>query len=74
MTTRPFKSAAVSPANSSAALVIVVDDDDGMREGLREILQSVGIETLGFGSTAELLGEALPDRPGCLVLDVSCRA
>ncbi|NKL25473.1 response regulator [Rhizobium leguminosarum bv. viciae] len=70
MTTRPLKSAAVSPADSSAALVIVVDDDDGMREGLREILQSVGIETLGFGSTAELLGKALPDRPGCLVLDV----
>lgn len=51
-------------------LVVVVDDDDGMRDGLRDVLASVGIESLGFGSTADLLANPLPDRPGCLVLDV----
>ncbi len=51
-------------------LVVVVDDDDGMRDGLRDVLSSVGIDSLGFSSTAELLAEPLPDRPGCLILDV----
>ncbi|MDK4716049.1 response regulator transcription factor [Rhizobium sp. CNPSo 4039] len=51
-------------------LVVVVEDDEGMRESVAEILRSVGIETLGFGSTADLLAAPLPDRPGCLILDV----
>ncbi len=55
---------------ADAPLVVVVDDDDGMRDGLRDVLSSVGIDSLGFSSTAELLAEPLPDRPGCLILDV----
>ncbi|RAX37884.1 response regulator transcription factor [Rhizobium tropici] len=51
-------------------LVTIVDDDEGMRESVGEILRSVGIASVGFGSTAELLAAAVPDRPGCLVLDV----
>ncbi|ALG74758.1 Nodulation protein W [Azospirillum thiophilum] len=51
-------------------LVLVVDDDEGMREALVDLLRSVGIEGLSFGTTAELLDAAVPDRPGCLVLDV----
>ncbi|RVT91325.1 response regulator transcription factor [Sphingomonas crocodyli] len=35
-----------------------------------ELLLSVGIESLAFGSSAELLAAELPDRPGCMVLDV----
>ncbi len=31
---------------------------------------SVGIDATGFGSTRELLDADLPERPGCLVLDV----
>lgn len=56
--------AAVSP------FVVVVDDDEGIRESLRDVLSTVGIETLVFASTTELLAAPLPDRPGCLVLDV----
>ncbi len=51
-------------------LVLVVDDDAGMREAVVDLLRSVGIECLAFGSTAELLAAAVPDRPGCLILDV----
>ncbi|ARO34335.1 response regulator nodulation protein NodW 3 (plasmid) [Rhizobium sp. NXC14] len=51
-------------------LVTIVDDDEGMRESVGEILRSVGIESVGFGSTAELLAATLPDRLGCLILDV----
>jgi FixJ family two-component response regulator len=31
---------------------------------------SVGIDSIGFESTRELLDSELPDRPGCLILDV----
>ncbi|KAA0073966.1 response regulator transcription factor [Tardiphaga sp. P9-11] len=55
---------------NSDPLVIIVDDDEGVREGLRDLLGSAHIETLVFESTASLLSAALPDRPGCLVLDV----
>ncbi|SFB60478.1 two component transcriptional regulator, LuxR family [Rhizobium sp. NFR07] len=51
-------------------LVTIVDDDEGMRESVGEILRSVGIASVGFGSTTELLAATMPDRPGCLVLDV----
>ncbi|CAO3426307.1 response regulator transcription factor [Azospirillum endophyticum] len=51
-------------------LVLVVDDDVGMREAVVDLLRSVGIESRAFGSTAELLAAAVPDQPGCLILDV----
>lgn len=51
-------------------LVVVVDDDEGMRDGVRDVLRSVGIDSLGFSCTTDLLAEPLPDRPGCLILDV----
>ncbi|MDP5277467.1 response regulator transcription factor [Sphingomonas sp. DG1-23] len=51
-------------------LVLIVDDDEAVRMSIEELMQSVGIDTAGFGSTRELLEAVLPDRPGCLVLDV----
>jgi FixJ family two-component response regulator len=33
-------------------------------------MQSVGIDAQGFSSTQELMERPLPERPGCLVLDV----
>ena len=62
-----------SPAPSPLTddpLVLVVDDDAGMREAVVDLLRSVGIESIAFGSTAELLAAAVPDRLGCLILDV----
>ncbi|SMF18176.1 two component transcriptional regulator, LuxR family [Azospirillum oryzae] len=58
------------PPVTDDPLVLVVDDDAGMREAVVDLLRSVGIESLAFGSTAELLAAAVPDRPGCLILDV----
>jgi FixJ family two-component response regulator len=51
-------------------IVYVVDDDPDVREGLRDLLQSVGLNSQGFGSATELLGRRLPDEVSCLVLDV----
>jgi FixJ family two-component response regulator len=65
--------AAPSPTPEPAKddpLVLIVDDDAGMREAVVDLLQSVDIEARAFGSTAELLAAALPDRLGCLILDV----
>lgn len=51
-------------------LVLVVDDDEEIRLALRELLESVGLDALCFGSPRELLEANLPKRPGCLVLDI----
>jgi FixJ family two-component response regulator len=51
-------------------LVILVDDDDSLREALQELMQSAGLDAIGFASTRDLLEAELPDRPGCLVVDV----
>jgi FixJ family two-component response regulator len=60
-------------ANSETAdspIAILVDDDAEVRDSLKELLNSVGIESISFSSTQEVLDAKLPDRPGCLVLDV----
>ncbi|MBO4225793.1 response regulator transcription factor [Bradyrhizobium neotropicale] len=51
-------------------LVLIVDDDEEIRSALRELLLSVGIDACCFGTTQELLRADLPERPGCLILDV----
>jgi FixJ family two-component response regulator len=56
--------------NMERPLVLIVDDDDEVRTALQELLLSVGIDACCFGSTQELLHADLPDRPGCLILDV----
>ena len=56
--------------NADRPLVLIVDDDEEIRSALQELLQSVGIDACCFGSTQELLRTDLPERPGCLILDV----
>ena len=54
----------------ASPLVVIVEDDEAVREGLQDLLRSVDLDTIAFGSTGALLAAPLPDRPGCLVLDV----
>jgi len=51
-------------------LVLIVDDDDEVRDSLQELMLSVGLDVRCFTSPRELLESELPERPGCLVLDV----
>lgn len=51
-------------------LVLIVDDDEAIRTALAELMESVGLDALGFASARDLMEADLPDRPGCLVLDV----
>lgn len=57
-------------ANNDRPLVLIVDDDRQVRDSLSELMLSIDLETACFGSTRELLEAALPERPGCLILDV----
>ena len=53
-----------------APLIHVVDDDSAMRTALLRLLGAAGFEACGYASTGEFLLKPLPDRPGCLVLDM----
>lgn len=56
--------------SADSPIAILVDDDATVRDALEELLNSVGIDTMSFSSGQELLDAKLPDRPGCLILDV----
>ncbi|MDG2524274.1 response regulator transcription factor [Stenotrophomonas sp. HITSZ_GD] len=58
------------PPTSSVPLVVIVDDEAAVREALDSLFRSIGLQARTFASPAELLAQALPDVPGCLVLDV----
>jgi FixJ family two-component response regulator len=51
-------------------VVMVVDDDAGVRNAMRILLKSVGLESMLFASAPEFLNGYQPSQPGCLVLDI----
>jgi RNA polymerase sigma factor (sigma-70 family) len=51
-------------------MVYVVDDDADVREGVRALLQSVGLEVVALSSTLDFLARKRSQGPSCLVLDV----
>ena len=60
----------IAANNTDRPLVLIVDDDEEIRSALQELLLSVGIEACCFASKQELLQADLPERPGCLILDI----
>ena len=53
-----------------APLIHVVDDDDDQRNALLRLLGAAGYDARGHASVGDFLLHELPDRPGCLVLDL----
>ena len=51
-------------------IVFVIDDDATIREALRSLLRSVGLQVELFATTREFLARRRPEVPSCLVLDV----
>jgi FixJ family two-component response regulator len=51
-------------------IVFVVDDDASMREAMRRLFRSVGLQVEVFDSAAQFLQAKLTEAPSCLVLDV----
>jgi len=56
--------------NDTHSTVFVVDDDPSVREGLLDLIGSVGMKAKSFASAQEFLLHKRPDAPACLVLDV----
>jgi FixJ family two-component response regulator len=56
--------------SDTESLISVVDDDSDVCEGLKALLESVGIRCATFQSTAEFLRSAKYQRTNCLILDV----
>jgi FixJ family two-component response regulator len=50
--------------------VFVVDDDEEVRDAMKRLMNSVGLEVETFASAKEYLVQFDPARPGCLLLDV----
>ena len=51
-------------------IVMVVDDDAGVRNAMRSLLKSVGLNSQLYGSAQEFLSTYSPSQPGCLILDI----
>jgi len=54
----------------SESRVFIVEDDPSMRNALRNLLRSVGLESQLYTSAQEFLDAEKPEIPSCLVLDV----
>ena len=52
------------------ATVFVLDGDVTIRDALRLLIRSIGLNVECFGSPIEFLQRMQPDVPGCMVLDV----
>jgi FixJ family two-component response regulator len=56
--------------NDQPPVVYVIDDDASVRDGLEDLLRSVDLTVMTFGSAQDFLSGVRPDAPGCIVLDV----
>ena len=68
MTRRPIPTH--DGAHAEEPIVFVIDDDASMREALRGLFRSVGLQVEVFGSAPEFLQSKLPDVTSCLLLDI----
>jgi FixJ family two-component response regulator len=71
-TMKPALKPALKPASGdeSHSVVLVIDDDPGVREGIKALLESVGLQTKTYASSWEFFGSKLPGQTSCLILDV----
>ena len=50
--------------------VFIIDDDAGVRESIRDLVESVDLRAESFATAQEFLASKRRDGPSCLVLDV----
>lgn len=51
-------------------LITIIDDDAAIRDAVSDLLASVGIDAVSYGSAREAMAVPPSDRPGCLIVDV----
>ena len=54
----------------AAPMVFIIDDDRGMRQAIKDLVESVGLLAESFATGEEFLRRKGTDEPSCLVLDV----
>jgi RNA polymerase sigma factor (sigma-70 family) len=52
------------------SIVFVVDDDASVRNALKSLIRSVGLQVELFSSAQEFLQSKRPNAPSCLILDI----
>jgi len=55
---------------SQSQMVSIVDDDPLAREGIRELVESLGYKTLAFASAQDFLQSGAITKTGCLITDL----
>jgi len=55
---------------SERAIVHVVDDDASLRDALESLFDTVGLDTRTYAAAHDFLATSLPDRPGCIIIDI----
>ena len=50
--------------------VFIIDDDSGVRESIKDLVESVGLRAESFATAQQFLASERRDTPSCLVLDV----
>ena len=54
----------------SEPAVFIVDDDSLIRDSLKQLIKSAGIQADTFSSAQAFLEKDLPDKPSCVILDI----
>ena len=57
--------------DTDVAMVFVVDDDPHVRASIQGLLKSAGLRSECFETAEQFLQRQPPDRPSCLIVDVS---
>ena len=57
-------------SNTPEQTVFIIDDDEAVRDSIKELLESVGLQAECYDSAQAFLNNLEPERPGCIVLDV----
>jgi FixJ family two-component response regulator len=52
------------------SIVYLIEDDQSVREGIADLLRTVGLNVQSFESAREFLGSTRPEVPSCIVLDI----
>jgi RNA polymerase sigma factor (sigma-70 family) len=56
-----------------SAIVYVIDDDPSIRQGIKRLLGSMGLEAIFCESAKEFIANRVPSVPSCMILEVRLR-
>jgi len=54
----------------TARLIAIVDDDESLQRALQDLIESVGLSTLCFGSAEQFLESEARHKAACLIVDI----